>query len=339
MVGPLVRPDQVGGQLGVRDEPVQVPAPGPDRQHRALGVVEDLLPLRIGQPVGQRLLVLGDQLGGGHVGGLAVASGDRDRGQVAGAATPMPDRRHPGPSDTGVLGQPLRQPAGRQHLAGQVEAPLGLGVVDRQALQQPVPQHPELQPVEELVDGLPVPVTPGQVVDAHRQVEVAHQGVDLPVQPDVGDPFPERRPGLALDLAGPGDQVLQAVVGVQPLGCGLRADAGDAGQVVAGFADECGQLRVAARRHQILLQHRLRRHPGQVGDPFTGVEHGGVFVDQLEGVPVTGADENIHAAGGRPLRQGADDVVGLVTVLLHRDDVEGVEHFLDQRHLAPELVR
>ena len=52
--------------------------------------------------------------------------------------------------------QPVSWP-GLQDLARQLEAALGDDLFVGQALQQPVPQHPELQAVEQLVGRLPVP--------------------------------------------------------------------------------------------------------------------------------------------------------------------------------------
>ena len=43
-----------------------------------------------------------------------------------------------------------------------------------------------------------------------------------------------------------------------------------------------------------------RGHPGQLGDPAHRVEHGDVVVDQLEGVPVAGADQHLEAGPAAP---------------------------------------
>ncbi len=64
-----------------------------------------------------------------------------------------------------------------------------------------------------------------------------------------------------------------------------------------------------------------------------------MIADQLEGVPIAGADEHVHAVVGRHGRERRDDVVGLVT--LHRDegDPQRAEDLLDQRDLPFELPR
>ena len=61
-------------------------------------------------------------------------------------------------------------------------------------------------------------------------------------------------------------------------------------------------------------------------------------VDQLEGVAVAAADQHVHAGGLGLGGQRGDHVVGLEAVLLDGDDPQRVEHLLDERHLALELV-
>ena len=180
-------------------------------------------------------------------------------------------------------------------LARQFEATLGDDLLVGQALQQPVPQHPELQAVEQLVGRLPVPRLAQQIGHGEGQVEVADQGVDLAVAEHVFGAGLERLGRLALQLAGVHDQVLEPVVGLQPLRRGLGPDAGHAGQVVAGLPDQRGQLGIARGRREVALLDQLRCHPGQVGDAAAGIEHGDVVGDQLEGVPVAGADHDLEA--------------------------------------------
>ena len=52
--------------------------------------------------------------------------------------------------------------------------------------------------------------------------------------------------------------------------------------------------------------------------------------DQLERVPVAGADEDVEAVLLRLGGQGRDHVIGLVTRLLDVSDVQRIQHLLDQ---------
>ena len=153
------------------------------------------------------------------------------------------------------------------------------------------------------------------------------------------DPLLEGLRRLAFQLTGVGGEILQAVVHLQPLRRRLRTDTRHPGQVVAGLPDQRGQVRIARRRGEVPLLHHLRSHPAQVGDPLPRVEHRHVLGDQLEGVPVAGADQHLEPQGFGPRRQRADHVVGLEPLLLDEGDVEGLEHLLDQVELATELVR
>ena len=86
--GALAGQRQVGGQRGVAGQPGQRQAAGGERVHRALGVVQRLGPRRVGQPGGQRLLVVLGQRGRVDVGAVTVRSRDRQAGHVPGAAPP-----------------------------------------------------------------------------------------------------------------------------------------------------------------------------------------------------------------------------------------------------------
>ena len=61
--------------------------------------------------------------------------------------------------------------------------------------------------------------------------------------------------------------------------------------------------------------------------------------DELQGVAVTGEDEDVHLVGERLGDEGGDDVVGLEAGLLEVRDPQGVQDLLDERQLAAELVR
>ena len=139
--------------------------------------------------------------GGGRQGGDAVISG--------------PLRQHPGPGQMEAVGDhhhPLGQVTALclQQLPG--IAQVLVGVVGPLLQKQPVLLHPPLHQVVRhapgLGDGLVVPLAPG---DHHRQVRVALQVVQRPVQPvpqkDRGRPVGHHlaaqhhhRPGVPLDM-------------------------------------------------------------------------------------------------------------------------------------------
>jgi hypothetical protein len=147
--------------------------------------------------------------------------------------------------------------------------------------------------------------------------------------------------GLALlagDLVGVGDEVVEPVVLVEPLGGVALTHARDPGQVVGGLPHQRGELGVARGRNAVALLHCFGCHPLHLGHPAHGVDDGGVGVDELEGVAVARADQDLEPGSLCLGREGADDVVGLVALLLEEGDPHGIQHLLDQRELAGELA-
>ena len=155
---------------------------------------------------------------------------------------------------------------------------------------------------------LPVPLVPGGGVEREAEVEVADERVEAAVAHHRVEVRAEGLARLAGDLLGAGDEVVEAVVLLQPLRRGLGADAGHPWQVVAGLPHEGGQLGVARGGNQVLLGHRLGRHPGQVRDPLARVEHRRRLIDQLERVPVTRAQEHLSSGLSSHRGDGGEDV-------------------------------
>ncbi len=145
-------------------------------------------------------------------------------------------------------------------------------------------------------------------------------------------------PGLSTDLVHARDQVVEAVVLLDPLGSGLGANSGHAGEVVGVLAHQRSQLGIAVGRDAVLRGDGGRRHSGEFRHTTHGVENRRTFRDQLEGVPVTGEDQHLHVVGQRLLGPGRDDVVRLISLQVQEGNVEGREHFLNQRKLAAELT-
>ena len=67
--------------------------------------------------------------------------------------------------------------------------------------------------------------------------------------------------------------------------------------------------------------------------------HGGVAVDQLQGVLVPGDDHRVPPLLPVPPRHGAQQVVRLPALQLAAADVHGVQHVLQHRHLNGQLLR
>ena len=308
-------------------------------EQRALDVVDGLGDLGVGQPAGQRLLVVGAEDLGIEVGGAAVGGGQRDAGQRAGAPAPGAAEAQPDAATVaGVLVEPLGDVVGAQPGDGDVEALVGLGGGGVDGGEQPLAQHPELQVVEEPVDLVAVPLLAGEVVEGDVDGDVADQLGQPAVELDAGDVLAQRVADLALDRVDAVDEIAQRAVLADPLGRRLLADAGDAGQVVAGVAAQGGVVGVLRRRQVVLGLHLAGREAGHLADAALGVEHGDVVVDQLQRVAVAGADQHVHAGGGGLGGDGGDDVVGLEPLDHHRRDAQRVEDLADQRDLAAEVV-
>src|SRR3954465_11602850 len=105
----------------------------------------------------------------------------------------------------------------------------------------------------------------------------------------------ERVPGLALDLVGVRDHVVEPVVLADPLGGRLGAHAGNAGGVVRALSYQCRDLRITEGRDAIPLLHGVRSDPGHLGDASARVQDRARVTDELERVTVTGADQHLEA--------------------------------------------
>ena len=203
---------------------------------------------------------------------------------------------------------------GAEDVPLELEAALDLVLRRLERREQPLAQHPELEAVEHPVDLLAVPGGPLEVGDGEGEVEVVDEPVQPPVAQHVVEVQAQVLAGLALDLVDVGDDALEVAVLGQPLGGGLGPDPRDPRQVVAGLADERGEVAVALRRHEVPLLDRGGIHPPHLGDPPDGVEQGDLVGDELEGVAVAGADDHLVPVGDRLPGQGGDDVVGLVAL-------------------------
>ena len=138
------------------------------------------------------------------------------------------------------------------------------GVGEAQDAQRPLVQGAELQGLEHARQAGAVGTREAQVgAGFDSEVQVGEQAVEAAVAHDVVEVIAQRLSGLALDLVRVSDDAVEPVIEVEPLGGGLGAHARNPGQVVAGLADQGGQVRVALGRHPVALLHLLRRHAPQ----------------------------------------------------------------------------
>ena len=144
-----------------------------------------------------------------HLAG-ATAPGALDRDAGARARLARPTDRACSSSQRGNL-------AGGEPGTGHLEARVVDLLLRLQRLEQPVAEHPELQPVEQGVDLVAVPRLDGEVGRAEVEVEVADQRVEAAVADHVAEVLAERLALLAGDLVGVGDDVVEAVELVDPL--------------------------------------------------------------------------------------------------------------------------
>ena len=137
------------------------------------------------------------------------------------------------------------------------------------------------------------------------------------------------------DLGGAGEQRVEIAIFVDEQRRGLHPDAGHAGHIVGGVADQRLHLddlrgRHAEALHHLVLADHLVLH---------GVVHAHAWAHELHQVLVGGDDGHVGAGFLRLARIGGDEVVGLVALLLEAGDVEGSHRVADQRELRDEVLR
>ena len=266
VVGPLVRPHQIGRQRRVADHALDRQAAQLQAGDLPLRLVQHLGSGRVGQERGQGGLVVGGRLRQGQVCRvLRARESERQRlaGPGRGPRRGLHDERD-ALSRAGVHAQPRGRLAGIEHAPLDLDALLRLGLGRLEGGEQPLPQHPELQAVEDAVDLLPVPAAHGQVVDRDRQLHVRHQLVEAAVADHLVEMVSGGLARLAGELVRVVDDAGEVAELGDPLRGGLGAHTWHAGEVVRALAHQRGQVAVALRRHAVLLHDRCRRHAGQV---------------------------------------------------------------------------
>jgi hypothetical protein len=217
------------------------------------------------------------------------------------------------------------------------EALLRLGLGCGEGGEQSLPQHPELHVVEQGMHSLTVPGLAGEVGDLDVQRHVTNQFRELAVTHHRGEILAKRVAHLALDRVHAGHECVERPEVAHPLGRRFLAHSRNAGQVVTRVAAQCREIGVLGRRQAVLLGDLTWGEAGQLADPLARVENGDLAADQLQGVPIAGADEHLDALARRLGGEGGDHVVGLVALDGQRRNAQRLEHFLDERELTPEV--
>ena len=176
-----------------------------------------------------------------------------------------------------------------------------------------------------------------------------HQGIEFEFQRHIG---PERHQLagnagefgigddvfaalLLLDLAGTGQQRIEIAEFFQQLRRRLRADAGNAGDVVDRIAG-----------HGLQVDHLLGRHApflDDIGNANLLVLHAVIHVDhrrdELHQVLVGRDDRHIGTGSFGLAGIGGDDIIGFETVGLDAGQIEGAGRLADETELRDQLFR
>ena len=290
LVGALIGMREVRRQHRVALDGAESPAARRKRMARTLRVVHDKGRGR-GQDLAECFLLLGAQFDGVDHERLVVRGEDK-AGDVATSGPHVALNEHSerrvGASPLGNVAGSIREGHRDLHLGHSlgrlVDAPLPHA--DARDLAHLLTQTTKFERIKETIDGCDIRGAAGQITGRHLKVHVGEQAIEAAVAHDVIHVFAQGRSALAADFVGPRQQVVQAVVLVNPLRGSLRADARNTGQVIRGLTHDCGNLGIAMRRHAVLVLHRLRSHTAQIAGPRARVQHGHIVSHRLEGVAV-----------------------------------------------------
>ena len=144
---------------------------------------------------------------------------------------------------------------------------------------------------------------------------------------------------LAGDFLHMCEHVLNGTVGQQQLRSCLRADTRDARNVVGRIAHESLEIDELHRLKAILLLEGSRVIVLELRDALLGQEHAQVWPHELQSVAVARDDTHIIALSRGLRRERADDVVGLVVVLLEERDAHVRGELAQERELREEFLR
>ena len=117
---------------------------------------------------------------------------------------------------------------------------------------------------------------------------------------------------------------------------GLGPDAGNARDIVGRVAHERLLFDDLRRGESHLFEEVFVREAVGLGDAALGEAHRNVFVHELIGIPVTRIDDGGNALIGA--REGADEIVRLITFKFHIADAHGAEHLFERGELHDECL-
>ena len=112
---------------------------------------------------------------------------------------------------------------------------------------------------------------------------------------------------------------------------GLRPDARNAGNVVGGIACQPQDVDHLFNFFDVPLFENFRHIQQFAGAAHAGLEHEGVFVDELGIVLVGGDHVGVEALLLRRAGEGSDHVVGLEAGIFEYGNVEGIEQVFNMR--------
>ncbi len=199
----------------------------------------------------------------------------------------------------------------------------------------------KLQLAQQLHGGLLIDAVEVQILDRDRDRYVGIDPHQLAGQFDIGAMLPDERGQLfrapdiaALQLLQPGQQIVDRAEFCNQGGGGFLPDARHAFDVVDRVAHQGHQIDYRAGLHAEAFAHFARSHaPVAHRVPQRDMRTG-----QLHEVLVRGDDDGVDLLAGRPHRQGADQVVGLVTLQYQALNPEGLDRAVDVWNLHHQVV-
>ncbi len=195
-------------------------------------------------------------------------------------------------------------------------------------------QARELEPLEQGAEARGVRRAQHELVERQGQLDVASDRREFLRQVERAQRLAQPLADLAADFAGPRFQGFDVMELLQPLGRRLRADAGDAGDVVDGVADERQIVRDLLRCNAELLLDAGAVEPRVVHR----VDERDVTVDELREILVARRDDRRRAGRRCGPGQCADDVVGLDAFDAQQRNAHRFDRFEQRRHLRAQLV-
>ncbi len=265
-----------------------------------------------------------------HVAGLSIAHGKRE------ADNRRAHRRRPARNDA------QRELAGRAQLRHQRVELAGrahqrvilLDTLGRWRVL--VDERAEGQAREQLVAALARGAVVAKRVDVDLDRHVGPDGHQLAALQRCRTMRDERVTRLRLELGGSLEERVQAAVLRQQIDGAFLADAGHAGHVVAGVADEREHVDDLRRLHAEFLDDALRVEPRAV---LAGVVDADAVVHELKEILVDRHDCHLETVVGGARRQRPDHVVGFVPCRRDDRNAERFAGLVDPVDLLREIVR